>query len=70
MFDKFILVLNTMSISRGFTTNDVYNGTTFDNLDDMQPPMRRFTPIELRSDNLVYQNQETRKGEKYPPPEP
>jgi hypothetical protein len=54
-----------MSTSRGFNINDAYNGTSFDNLVDMQPPMRRFTPIELRSDNLVYQNQEPRNGDRY-----
>jgi len=54
-----------MSTSRGFNINDAYSGTSFDNLDNMQLPMQRFTPIELRSDNLVYQNQETRNGDRY-----
>ncbi len=54
-----------MTTSRGFTTNDGYNGMNFNNLDDMQPPIRRFSPIQLRSDNQVYQNYEARNGDKY-----
>ncbi len=54
-----------MTASRGFTTNDLYNGMSFHNLDDMQPPMRRFSPTELRSDNHVYENYERRNGDKH-----
>ncbi len=54
-----------MTTSRGFTTNDLYNGRNFNNLDDMQPPMRRLSPTELRSDNHIYQNYERRNGVKY-----
>jgi hypothetical protein len=48
-----------MTTTRGFSTDDLYNGTTFNNLDDMQPihsPKQRF-PIVLRPDNQEYQNQ-------------
>ncbi len=54
-----------MTTSRGFNTNYVNNGMNFNNLDDMQPPIRRLTPIQLRSDNQVYQNYEARNGNKY-----
>ncbi len=54
-----------MTTSRGFTTNDGYNRRNFNNLDDMQPPIRRFSPIELRSDNQIYQNYEARNGNMY-----
>jgi hypothetical protein len=56
---------NIMTTSRGFTTNDLRNGINFNNLDDMQPPMRRLSPIDLRSDNPQYPRQEIRNGDKY-----
>jgi hypothetical protein len=59
-----------MTTSRGFTPNDYQNRIIFNNLDDMQPPMRRLSPIDLRSDNYRYQNYETRNGDRYRNPEP
>jgi hypothetical protein len=49
-----------MRTSRGFSTNEYYNGVAFDNLDDAQPPKQRFAPIVLRSRDQEYQQQEPR----------
>lgn len=54
-----------MRTSHGFTTNDLYNGTNLNHIDDMQPPMRGLSPRDLRSDHHVYQNYETRNPDRY-----
>ena len=54
-----------MTTSRGFYDNDFHNGLSFHDLDRPQRSTRRFSPIELRSDDQVYQHHETRNGEKY-----
>jgi hypothetical protein len=59
-----------MTTSRGFISNDYQNRINFNRLDDIQPPMRRLSPIDLRSDNYQYQNYETRNGERYRTSEP
>ncbi len=50
--------------SRGFPINDGYynTGENFHDLDDMQPPEQRFSPIVLRPDNLEYQHRDTGNG--------
>jgi len=55
-----------MMASRRFSTNDIYDGRNFNNLDDMQPPMRRFSPLELKSDRRLYQNYERRNDDRTP----
>ncbi len=56
-----------MTTSRGFDTNGYHNGMTFHNLDEVEQPTRRFSPIHLRSDNEEYQNHQIRNNDQYRP---
>jgi len=53
-----------MTASRGFANNEYYNGMSFHNLDEVQPPKQQFIPIALRSYDQEYQPQEFGNGEK------
>ncbi len=59
-----------MTASRGFTTNDLYNGVNFRNFDDIQQPRQKFSPIELRPDNLEYENYSNRNEHRHQVSEP